>query len=76
MVTIEDAFKVVISGGIVNPGNVAVAALNPNSSPVVAAPLANALPEPISSEEDNLLPSTRVRNGSLSEDSHPNSELF
>jgi uncharacterized membrane protein len=74
--TIEDAFKVVISGGIVNPGNVAVAALNPNSNPVVAAPLANALPEPISSEEDNLLPSTRVRNGSLSEDSHPNSELL
>jgi uncharacterized membrane protein len=33
--SIEDAFKVVISGGIVNPGNLAVAALSQNLSPIV-----------------------------------------
>jgi uncharacterized membrane protein len=38
--SIEDAFKVVISGGIVNPGNVAVAALNQSSAAVVEPPLA------------------------------------
>jgi uncharacterized membrane protein len=36
--SIEDAFKVVISGGIVNPGNAAVAALNYNSTPAVEPP--------------------------------------
>jgi uncharacterized membrane protein len=33
--SIEDAFKVVISGGIVNPGNVAAMALSANSTPIV-----------------------------------------
>ena len=41
--SIEDAFKVVISGGIVNPGNVAVAALNQSSIPVVESPLATTM---------------------------------
>jgi uncharacterized membrane protein len=33
--SIEDAFKVVISGGIVNPGNTAIAALSQGSNPIV-----------------------------------------
>jgi uncharacterized membrane protein len=74
--SIEDAFKVVISGGIVNPGNVTVAALGSTSQPVVAPPMTSVLPAPIISEEDNLSSSTRVRNGSLSEDSRPDSEFF
>jgi uncharacterized membrane protein len=74
--SIEDAFKVVISGGIVNPGNVTVATLSPAANPVVKNPVASVLPAPIISEEDNLSSSTRVRNGSLSEDSHPDSEFF
>jgi uncharacterized membrane protein len=37
--SIEDAFKVVISGGIVNPGNVAIAALSQNSLPLVEPPI-------------------------------------
>jgi uncharacterized membrane protein len=41
--SIEDAFKVVISGGIVNPGNVAVAALNQSSTPVVEPALATSM---------------------------------
>jgi uncharacterized membrane protein len=45
--SIEDAFKVVISGGIVNPGNVAVAALDRASDPIVVAPVASGLPVPI-----------------------------
>ncbi|WP_295619405.1 DUF502 domain-containing protein [Chamaesiphon sp. GL140_3_metabinner_50] len=45
--SIEDAFKVVISGGIVNPGNVAVAALSQTSDPIVVAPVATGLPVPI-----------------------------
>jgi hypothetical protein len=69
--SIEDAFKVVISGGIVNPGNVTVAALSPAANPIVVTPVASALPAPIISEEDNLSSSTKVSNGSLSEDSHP-----
>ena len=36
--SIEDAFKVIISGGIVNPGNAAVAALSHNSAPLVEPP--------------------------------------
>jgi uncharacterized membrane protein len=36
--SIEDAFKVVVSGGIVNPGNIAVAALSQNSNPIVVEP--------------------------------------
>jgi uncharacterized membrane protein len=50
--SIEDAFKVVISGGIVNPGNLAVAALSPNSSAVVAPPMASALSAPIIAQEE------------------------
>ncbi len=50
--SIEDAFKVVISGGIVNPGNVAVAALSSNQRPAVDPPLTNVVP--IVAEEDNL----------------------
>ena len=45
--SIEDAFKVVISGGIVNPGNVAIAALDRTSDPIVVAPVATGLPVPI-----------------------------
>ena len=44
--SIEDAFKVVISGGIVNPGNVAIAALDRTSDPIVVVPLATGLPVP------------------------------
>jgi uncharacterized membrane protein len=44
--SIEDAFKVVISGGIVNPGNVAIATLNQASDPIVVAPVASGLPVP------------------------------
>jgi uncharacterized membrane protein len=53
--SIEDAFKVVISGGIVNPGNLAVAALSQNSSPVVDPPMASTLSVPtIDSPEERL----------------------
>jgi uncharacterized membrane protein len=51
--SIEDAFKVVISGGIVNPGNVAIAALSHDSSPLVDPTIANVLPEPVIAQEDN-----------------------
>ena len=34
--SIEDAFKVVISGGIVNPGNVAIAALSQAAAPMIS----------------------------------------
>ena len=53
--SIEDAFKVVISGGIVNPGNVAIATLTQASDPIVAAPVASGLPVPIiDSPEERL----------------------
>ncbi|WP_373538456.1 DUF502 domain-containing protein [Chamaesiphon sp.] len=51
--SIEDAFKVVISGGIVNPGNVAVAALSSGRAPVVDPPL-TIVTAPIVAQEDNL----------------------
>ena len=51
--SIEDAFKVVISGGIVNPGNVPIAALSADRTPVVAPPLAS-VATPIVAQEDNL----------------------
>jgi uncharacterized membrane protein len=51
--SIEDAFKVIISGGIVNPGNVAIAALNQNSAPVIDPPMASVLSTPIIPQEDN-----------------------
>jgi uncharacterized membrane protein len=52
--SIEDAFKVVISGGIVNPGNMAVAALSQNSAPTIDPLMTSVLPTPIISQEDNL----------------------
>ena len=57
--SIEDAFKVVVSGGIVNPGNLIVAALSQNSSsvvdPVVNPPVAGVLSTPIiDSPEERL----------------------
>lgn len=51
--SIEDAFKVVISGGIVNPGNVGLAALSHNTTPVVDPPMASVLSAPIIAQEDN-----------------------
>ena len=50
--SIEDAFKVVISGGIVNPGNVRLAALSQNSAPVVDPSMASVLSAPIIAQED------------------------
>ena len=64
--SIEDAFKVVISGGIVNPGNLVVAALSQNSSPIVdpvaepsvtsvlSTPIIDSPEERLSGREDNL----------------------
>ncbi len=49
--SIEDAFKVVISGGIVNPGNVAAMALSTNSAPIVE-PQISTIPISIVSIED------------------------
>ena len=49
--SIEDAFKVVISGGIVNPGNVAVAALSQASDPIVS-PMMSTLPAPMIDQEE------------------------
>jgi uncharacterized membrane protein len=49
--SIEDAFKVVISGGIVNPGNVAAMALSSNSAPIVETQISTA-PISIGSIED------------------------
>ncbi len=51
--SIEDAFKVIISGGIVNPGNVTIAALSQNSAPVIDPPMASVLTAPIIPQEDN-----------------------
>jgi uncharacterized membrane protein len=49
--SIEDAFKVVISGGIVNPGNVAVAALSQASEPIVSPMISTSTPLLDSPEE-------------------------
>lgn len=51
--SIEDAFKVVISGGIVNPGNVAAMTLSSNSEPIVEAPISTVIHTPLVSLEDN-----------------------
>jgi uncharacterized membrane protein len=51
--SIEDAFKVIISGGIVNPGNVAVAALSQNSALVVDPPLTSSLSTAMIELEEN-----------------------
>jgi uncharacterized membrane protein len=44
--SIEDAFKVIISGGIVNPGNAAVAALSHSSTPLVESQRSSMVPQP------------------------------
>jgi uncharacterized membrane protein len=44
--SIEDAFKVIISGGIVNPGNAAVAALSHSSAPIVEPQPASMVSKP------------------------------
>jgi uncharacterized membrane protein len=51
--SIEDAFKVVISGGIVNPGNVAAMTLSSNSEPIVEAPISTVVNPKLVSLEDN-----------------------
>ncbi len=51
--SIEDAFKVVISGGIVNPGNVAAMTLSSNSDPIVEAPVSTVVHTPLVTLEDN-----------------------
>ncbi len=51
-ISIEDAFKVVISGGIVNPGHTAIAALNQGSTPIVAAQIPNVVSTPIQPMEE------------------------
>ncbi len=50
--SIEDAFKVVISGGIVNPGNVSIAALSQNSTPIVDPPISSVLSAPIIAHQE------------------------
>jgi uncharacterized membrane protein len=52
-ISIEDAFKVVVSGGIVNPGNVAALALNYSSNPTpIEPPLVNrSISTPLEMEE-------------------------
>ena len=51
--SIEDAFKVVISGGIVNPGNVAAMTLSSNSEPIVEAPISTVVNTKLVSLEEN-----------------------
>jgi uncharacterized membrane protein len=51
--SIEDAFKVVVSGGIVNPGNIAVAALSQNSNPIVEQQIPSMVATPIQPIEEN-----------------------
>jgi uncharacterized membrane protein len=51
--SIEDAFKVIVSGGIVNPGNIAVAALSQNSSPIVEPQIPSMVATPIQPIEEN-----------------------
>ncbi len=51
--SIEDAFKVVISGGIVNPGNVAAMTLSSNSDPIIEAPISTVVNTTIVSLDDN-----------------------
>jgi uncharacterized membrane protein len=51
--SIEDAFKVVISGGIVNPGNVAaVAVLSQSSDPLVEPPSSSIVSTPVQPMEE------------------------
>jgi uncharacterized membrane protein len=51
--SIEDAFKVVVSGGIVNPGNMAVAALSQNSNPIIEPQIPSMVATPIQPIEEN-----------------------
>lgn len=51
--SIEDAFKVIVSGGIVNPGNIAVAALSQNSNPIIEPQIPSMVATPIQPIEEN-----------------------
>jgi uncharacterized membrane protein len=51
--SIEDAFKVIVSGGIVNPGNIAVAALSQNSNPIIEQQIPSMVATPIQPIEEN-----------------------
>lgn len=51
--SIEDAFKVVISGGIVNPGNVAAMTLSSNSEPIIEESISTGVNTTLVSLEDN-----------------------
>jgi uncharacterized membrane protein len=51
--SIEDAFKVVVSGGIVNPGNIAVAALSQNANPIIEPQIPSMVATPIQPIEEN-----------------------
>jgi uncharacterized membrane protein len=51
--SIEDAFKVIVSGGIVNPGNIAVAALSQNSNPIIEPQISSMVAKPIQPIEEN-----------------------
>jgi uncharacterized membrane protein len=51
--SIEDAFKVVVSGGIVNPGNIAVAALTQNSNPIIEQQIPSMVATPNQAIEEN-----------------------
>ncbi len=50
--SIEDAFKVVISGGIVNPGNMVIASLNQSLTPAIEQQGSSLLTTPIQSLVD------------------------
>ncbi len=50
--SIEDAFKVIVSGGIVNPGNIAVAALSQNSNPMIEQQIPSMVATPIQPIEE------------------------
>jgi uncharacterized membrane protein len=50
--SIEDAFKVIISGGIVNPGNAAVAALSQGAAPVVEPQFSSMMSKPTVTTEE------------------------
>jgi uncharacterized membrane protein len=50
--SIEDAFKVIVSGGIVNPGNIALAALSQNSNPVIEPQPASLVATPVPPMEE------------------------
>ena len=51
-ISIEDAFKVVISGGIVNPGNTAIATLSQSSTSIVEAQIPSVISTPVQPMEE------------------------